>query len=151
MASVDVSESSTLTPEQAWALASALGRFDEWMTIFGGWRGPVPDTIGVGTVVSSLIKVKGFRNVIHWEVIQYEEPLHIQMRGSGRGGVQISLDMKVLDNRPGSTFHLVAELSGGLLGGPVGRLVAKVLTSDVRNSVRNLAALTPSTQPTDRH
>ena len=151
MASVDVSESSTLTPEQAWALASALGRFDEWMTIFGGWRGSVPDTIGVGTVVSSLIKVKGFRNVIHWEVTQYEEPRHIQMRGSGRGGVQISLDMKVLDNRPGSTFHLVAELSGGLLGGPVGRLVAKVLTSDVRNSVRNLAALTPSTQPTDRH
>ena len=73
------------------------------------------------------------------------------MQGSGRGGVQISLDMRVLDTRPGSTFHLVAELSGGLLGGPVGRLVAKVLTSDVRNSVRNLAALTPSSQPTDRH
>ena len=36
MAKVDVSESSTLTPEQAWALASDLGRFEEWLTIFGG-------------------------------------------------------------------------------------------------------------------
>lgn len=72
------------------------------------------------------------------------------MRGCGRGGVRIDLDMSVVDRRPGSTFHLVAELSGGLLSGPVGRLVAKVLTSDVRNSVRNLAALTPASRPTER-
>ena len=73
MAKVDVWESSTLTPEQAWALASDLGRFEEWLTIFGGWRGPVPDTVGAGTAVSSMIKVKGFRNVIHWEVTRYDE------------------------------------------------------------------------------
>ena len=151
MAKVDVWESSTLTPEQAWALASDLGRFEEWLTIFGGWRGPVPDTVGVGTAVSSMIKVKGFRNVIHWEVTGYDEPRRIQLRGCGRGGVRIDLDMSVVDNRPGSTFHLVAEISGGLLSGPVGRLVAKVLTSDVRKSVRNLAALTPAARPTERH
>jgi hypothetical protein len=36
---------------------------------------------------------------------------------------------------------VVADLSGGLLSTPVGRLVAKVLESDVRKSVENLAAL----------
>jgi hypothetical protein len=35
------------------------------MTIFGGWRGPVPSTIENGTRVSSCIKVKGFRNIVH--------------------------------------------------------------------------------------
>jgi Polyketide cyclase / dehydrase and lipid transport len=145
MATVDVSESSTLTPAQAWALASDLGRFDEWLTIFGGWRSPVPDTIGKGTTVSSLIKVKGFRNIIHWEVVRYDEPRRIEMQGCGRGGVEINLDMEVIDDRQGTTFHVVAELRGGLLNGPVGRLVAKVLESDVRKSVRNLAALTPAT------
>lgn len=30
---------------------------------------------------------------------------------------------------------------GGVLGGPVGKLVARVLRSDVRKSVDNLAAL----------
>ncbi len=144
MATVDVSESSTLTPEQAWSLASDLGRFDEWLTIFGGWRGPVPATIETGTTVSSSIKVKGFRNVIHWEVVRYHQPERIEMRGSGRGGDEINLDMEVLDEQPGSTFHLVAELRGSVLNGPIGRLVAKVLTSDVRNSVSNLAALTPT-------
>ncbi len=144
MATVDVSESSNLTPAAAWALASDLRRFDEWLTIFGGWRGPVPDTIEVGTTVSSLIKVKGFRNVIHWEVTHYEEPRRIALHGHGRGGVRIQLDMTVADGQPGSTFHLVAELRGGLLSGPVGRLVAKVLDSDVRRSVRKLARLSPA-------
>jgi hypothetical protein len=49
--------------------------------------------------------------------------------------------MTVADDRPGSTFHLVAELSGGLLSGPIGVLVAKMITSDVRNSVENLGSL----------
>ena len=58
----------------AWALASDLRRFEEWLTIFGGWRSEVPSVIDVDTYVSSLIKVKGFRNVIHWQVTRYDEP-----------------------------------------------------------------------------
>ncbi|ABK73415.1 type II toxin-antitoxin system Rv0910 family toxin [Mycolicibacterium smegmatis] len=141
MAKVEVQVASQMTPEQAWKLASDLGRFDEWLTIFGGWRSAVPDIIEVGTRVSALIKVKGFRNVIHWEVTQYDEPRRIEMRGHGRGGVRIALMMTVGEDPAGSCFHLVADLSGGLLSGPVGSLVAKVLTSDVRKSVQNLAAL----------
>jgi uncharacterized protein YndB with AHSA1/START domain len=141
MASVDVSVSSDLSPEQAWKLASNLHRFDEWLTIFGGWKSPVPDVIEKGTKASSLIKVKGFRNIIHWEVTRYDPPKRIEMRGNGRGGVRIALEMTITDNRPGSTFHLVANLSGALLNGPVGSIVARILRADVERSVRNLAAL----------
>lgn len=141
MARVDVSTSSDLNPDAAWKLASDLGRFDEWMTIFGGWRSDVPAKIEEGTCVSSLIKVKGFRNVIHWEVTEYNEPNSIELQGRGRGGIRIALSMGVTDEDPGSTFHLVAEIRGGLLNGPVGKLVARVLRSDVRKSINNLAAL----------
>lgn len=143
MASVNVSVSSDLNPDQAWALASDLHRFDEWLTIFGGWKSRVPASIGTGTTVASVIKVKGFRNVIHWKVTDYDEPSCIAMRGSGRGGVRIGLRMGVDGDRDGSTFHVRADLSGGVLNGPVGRIVARVLHSDVTTSVRNLAALTP--------
>lgn len=141
MAQVDVSTRSDLSPDAAWKLASDLGRFGDWMTIFGGWRGKVPATIEQGTRVSSLIKVKGFRNVIHWEVTEYDEPHAIELTGRGRGGVQITVSMRVTDNQPGSTFDLTAVLGGGLLNGPLGTLVAKVIKSDVRKSVCNLAAL----------
>lgn len=143
MAAVDVSVKSDQSPREAWALASDLQRFGEWMTIFAGWKSEVPPQVSLGTKVSSLIKVKGFRNVINWEVTDFELFKRLEMRGSGRGGVHIALDMTITDNSPGSTFHLIARLSGGLLNGPVGSLVAKVLESDVRRSVENLAALRP--------
>jgi hypothetical protein len=141
MANVDVAVSSKLSPEKAWALASDLQRFDQWLTIFGGWRSPVPSVIEQGTTVSSLIKVKGFRNTIRWEVTEYDAPKRLAMQGNGRGGVHIALHMAIADQDPGTTFYLQANLSGALLNGPVGSLVARVIKSDVEKSVRNLVAL----------
>ncbi len=156
MASVEISVSSGLTPERAWSLASDLSRFDEWLTIFGGWRSAVPGEIEVGTTVTSCIKVKGFRNVIDWRVTRYDEPKEIELVGTGRGGVRIGLTMKVEPRRSGgvqghesgqdggeegSIFHVIAGLSGGLLNTPIGGLVARVIRGDVRKSVRNLAEL----------
>jgi hypothetical protein len=141
MATVDVSVSSDLSPERAWALASDLRRFDEWLTIFGGWRSEVPTEVEVGTCVSSQIKVKGFRNVIHWRVTRYDEPKAIELVGRGRPAICIALRLCVKDDKPGSTFQVVADLTGGLLNTRIGNLVAKVLESDVRKSVKKLAAL----------
>ena len=141
MAEVDVGIRSDMSPEKAWSLASDLDRFSEWMTIFGGWRGPVPETIGVGSEVASVIKVKGFRNVIHWTVTEYVEPSRISLSGHGRGGVRLALSMNVDPDGDGSRFDLVAKLSGGLLSGPIGRMVARVIESDVRTSIENLAQL----------
>jgi hypothetical protein len=141
MAKVHVAVSSELSPERAWALASDLSRFDEWLTIFSGWRSEVPAQVDVGTCVSSCINVKGFRNIVHWRVTRYDEPTLIELVGRGRPGIRIALTLCVRDDKPGSTFQVIADLSGGLLSTPVGRLVAKVLESDVRKSVSNLAAL----------
>ncbi len=141
MAAVDVSVSSDLSPVAAWKLASDLGRFDEWLTIFGGWKSEVPAEIEVGTCVSSVIRVKGFRNTIHWRVTRYDEPKQIELVGRGRPAICIALTLCVRDDKPGSTFQVVAELTGGLLNTRIGNLVAKVLESDVRKSVTNLAAL----------
>jgi Polyketide cyclase / dehydrase and lipid transport len=141
MAKVDVAVSSKLSPDKAWALASNLRRFDEWLTIFNGWRSEVPSQLEVGTCVSSCIKVKGVRNVIHWQVTRYDEPKLIEMVGRGRGGIRISLCVHVLDDSRGTTFRVVADLSGGVLNTPVGNFVAKLIRNDVRKSVENLAAL----------
>ncbi len=141
MATVDVTVPSDVSPQQAWKLASDLSRFGEWMTIFAGWRGPVPETISEGTEVSSLIKVKGFRNTIRWRVTGYDEPHSIELTGTGWPAIKISITMKVVDEHEQTSFHLIADLSGGVLNGPVGRLVARILESDVRKSVTKLAAL----------
>jgi hypothetical protein len=141
VAQVDVSTTSDLSPESAWKLASDLDRFGDWMTIFAGWRGAVPAKVEKGTRVSSCVKVKGFRNVIHWTVTRYDEPNAIELSGRGRGGIRIAVAMTITDNHPGSTFNMTADLTGGVLNGPIGRLVARIVRSDVHKSVCNLAAL----------
>jgi Polyketide cyclase / dehydrase and lipid transport len=143
MARVDVSTSSELEPEVAWQLASDLSRFGEWMTIFGEWRSPVPapSEIEVGTQISACIKVKGFSSVVDFEVTRCDEPNLIEMRGRGRGGSRVVVAVNVTPKDPGSTFHLTANLSGGVLSGPIGLFVARIIRSNVRESVENLAAL----------
>lgn len=141
MAGVNVSVTSDLEPAVAWKMASDLSRFDEWMTIFAGWKSPVPDTIAEGTKVSSRIKVKGFRNTIHWVVTRYDEPRLLELSGRGRGGVRIAIRLEVTPHGAGSTFALYAKLSGSVLNGPIGDIVARVIDSDVRRSVANLVAL----------
>lgn len=141
LARVDVSVSSDVEPADAWKLASDLRRFDEWLTIFAGWRGPVPSKVEEGTRVSACIKVKGFRNVIHWTVTRYNEPKEIELKGHGRGGIRLAVDMSISGDGSGTDFHLTADLKGGLLSGPIGGLVARIIRSDVRKSVNNLAAL----------
>ena len=91
MAKVDVGVSTDLGPENAWKLASDLQRFDEWLTIFGGWRSEVPSHRGRQPCVV-LHQGQGFRNVIHWRVTRYDEPKLIEIVG-GRPGVRIALTL----------------------------------------------------------
>ena len=64
MATISVSVQMPENPQGAWDKASALDRFDEWMTIHGGWCSPPPKKVGKGTEVESLVKVKGFKNTL---------------------------------------------------------------------------------------
>lgn len=66
-------------------------------------------------------------------VTRYDEPKSIELQGRGRGGIRLNVEMTVSANDPGSTFHLTADLKGGLLSGPIGGLVARVLRSDVQS------------------
>jgi len=65
----------------------------------------------------------------------------LSCKACARGGIRIAVAMTVTGKDSGSDFHLTADLKGGLLSGPIGGLVARVLRSDVRKSVNNLAAL----------
>lgn len=141
MATISVSVEMPEDPQGAWDKASALDRFDEWMTIHGGWCSPPPKVLSKGTEVESLVKVKGFKNTIRWTFTEFDEPKLIEMSGTGKGGIKISLTIHVRKHRSGSKLTLDAYFGGGVLFGPVGSVVARALGSDVTKSVANLAAL----------
>lgn len=130
-----------LTPSQAWSHASDLSRYREWMTIHRVWRGELPENLDKGTVVESIVEVKGMPNRIKWTIVHFKPPEAMTLNGDGRGGVKVKLIAKVKPNGDASTITFDIHLGGPALFGPIGMLVAGALKADIRESLDNFVTV----------
>ena len=135
MAKLSVSVDVPLSPEQAWAAASDLSRFDEWLSIHRVWRSELPETLEKGTKISSIVEVKGMPNRVNWTIVSYKSPESMTLNGDGVGGVKVKLIARVKPEPDGATVQLDIHLGGPALFGPIGMLVAGALKSDIRQSL----------------
>ncbi|MCX6483208.1 MAG: SRPBCC family protein [Mycobacterium sp.] len=152
MAKVSVSVDVPLSPEQAWRHASDLSRYKEWLTIHRVWRSKLPDTVDKGTIVESIVEVKGMPNRIRWTIVSFQPPESMTLNGVGAGGVNVKLIGKV---RPGSVagtgpaggtgsaavLTLDIHLGGAALFGPIGMIVAAALRGDIKASLDRFVAV----------
>jgi len=136
-----------LPPEVAWKHASDLSRYKEWLTIHRVWRSKLPDDIGKGTVVESIVEVKGMYNRIKWTVVRYKPPEGMTLNGDGVGGVKVKLIVKVQPAADGSTVGFGVHLGGPALFGPIGMIVAAALRSDIRESLQNFVRVFTAPDP----
>jgi carbon monoxide dehydrogenase subunit G len=136
-----------LPPEVAWKHASDLSRYKEWLTIHRVWRSTLPDDIGKGTVVESIVEVKGMYNRIKWTVVRYKPPEGMTLNGDGVGGVKVKLIVKVQPVADGSTVGFDVHLGGPALFGPIGMIVAAALRSDIRESLQNFVRVFTAPDP----
>ena len=135
MAKLSVSVDVPLSPEKAWDYASDLSRYKDWLSIHRVWRSPLPETIDKGTVIESIVEVKGMPNRMRWTVVHYRPPEAMTLNGDGRGGVKVKLIGKVKPSSEGSTVTFDVHLGGPALFGPIGMVVAGALKSDIRESL----------------
>jgi carbon monoxide dehydrogenase subunit G len=135
MAKISVSVDVPLSPEQAWDSASDLSRFKEWLTIHRVWRSKLPETLEKGTVIESIVEVKGMANRIKWTIVNYKPPESMTLNGEGRGGVKIKLIAKVKAEGEGAKVSMDVHLGGAALFGPIGMLVAGALKGDIQASL----------------
>ncbi|BBY05524.1 type II toxin-antitoxin system Rv0910 family toxin [Mycobacterium noviomagense] len=124
-----------LPPEEAWAHASDLSRYKEWLTIHRVWRSKLPENLEKGTVIESIVEVKGMPNRIKWTIVHYKPPEAMTLNGDGVGGVKVKLLAKVKPKGDGSVVSFDVHLGGPALFGPIGMLVAGALKSDIRESL----------------
>lgn len=132
-----------LPPEDAWAAASDLGRYEEWLVLHDGWRSelPGPDELGVGTKAVSVIKAKGTRVRFNWEVETYEPLRRVRLKGNGKGGVKVKLDLGIEPKGDGSVVTFAVDLGGLPLIGPAGKAAAMAVSGDIKKSLANFRAL----------
>jgi carbon monoxide dehydrogenase subunit G len=136
-----------LPPEVAWKHASDLSRFKEWLTIHRVWRRKLPDDIEKGTVVESIVEVKGMYNRIKWTVVRYKPPEGMTLNGDGVGGVKVKLMAKVQPKDEGSVVSFDVHLGGPALFGPIGMIVAATLRGDINESLKNFVKVFTAPDP----
>jgi carbon monoxide dehydrogenase subunit G len=141
MAKLSVSVDVPLPPEAAWACASDLSRYRDWLTIHRVWRSKPPETLEMGTVVESIVEVKGMPNRIKWTIVRFKPPEAMTLSGDGRGGVKVKLTGKVKPSGEGSNFSLDVHLGGPALFGPIGMVVAGALRGDIRESLNKFKSV----------
>jgi len=139
MAKLSVSVDVPLPPEQAWQHASDLSRYREWLTIHRVWRSKLPETLDKGTVVESIVEVKGMPNRIRWTIVHFKPPEAMTLNGVGVGGVKVKLIGKVRphESEPDSSVVTMdVHLGGPALFGPIGMIVAGALRGDIQESLQ---------------
>ena len=136
-----------LPPEIAWAHASDLSRYQEWLTIHRVWRSKLPDDIEKGTVVESIVQVKGMHNRIKWTVVRYRPPEGMTLNGDGVGGVKVKLMAKIQPKDEGSVVGFDVHIGGPALFGPIGMIVAAALRSDISESLQNFVTVFTAPDP----
>lgn len=144
MAKVSVSVDVPLSPEEAWQHASDLSRYKEWLTIHRVWRSKLPENLDKGTVVESIVEVKGMPNRIKWTIVHFKPPEAMTLNGVGTGGVKIKLLGKVRPNDRDGAASIVTmdvHLGGPALFGPIGMVVAAALRGDIQASLNNFVSV----------
>jgi hypothetical protein len=143
MAKVSVSVDVPLSPEEAWQHASDLSRYKEWLTIHRVWRSALPENLDKGTIVESIVEVKGMPNRVKWTIVHFNPPETMTLNGVGVGGVKVKLIGKVRPSDHGGAASVVTmdvHLGGPALFGPIGMVVAAALKGDVKESLNRFKA-----------
>ena len=142
MAKVSVSVDVPLSPQEAWQHASDLSRYKDWLTIHRVWRSKLPETLDKGTVVESIVEVKGLASRIKWTIVNFTPPESMTLDGVGVGGVKVKLIGKVRPDskggateKPGSVVTMDVHLGGPALFGPIGMIAAAALRGDIKQSL----------------
>lgn len=138
-----------LPPEVAWQHASDLSRYKDWLTIHRVWRSALPDEIEKGSVVESIVEVKGMPNRIKWTVVRYKPPEGMTLNGDGVGGVKVKLMAKIQPKGDGSLVSFDVHLGGPALFGPIGMIVAAALRGDIDQSLENFVTVFTRPDPSN--
>src|ERR1700722_12513289 len=141
MAKLSVSVDVPLPPETAWNCASDLSRFSDWLTIHRVWRSKLPDTLDKGTVIESIVEVKGMPNRVRWTIVNFRPPEAMTLDGDGRGGVKVKLIGKVNPSGDVSTVTFYVHLVAPPLFGPIGMIVAGPPQGDIAESLNRFKAV----------
>jgi hypothetical protein len=141
MPKVSVSQETAVAPERAWALASDLSRYGEWLTMHEGFTTDVPSDPKAGDTYKQKVKLMGMPAEIAWRVVTAEAPSTLELAGDGPMNVKASNRTRIEPVGTGSRVTLEMEFNGPALAGPMAGMVEKQAGTAAKDSLAKFVAL----------
>lgn len=128
-------------PEKVWAEFSNPNSFEKWLTIHTKWKGEVPAEFSKGAQAAEVVTMLGMPNTINWTVEEYDAPNKLVISGTGMAGVKSTFTLSVDADGAGSTATIVAEFTGQMIVGALGKAVEKDAKAQLDASLEKFSAL----------
>ncbi|MPY77378.1 MAG: crotonase/enoyl-CoA hydratase family protein [Actinophytocola sp.] len=127
-------------PVDVFALATDFTRYDEWLTVHGGWRDRAPARPEPSASFVQKCKIMGMPIDVRWRVTGLTDT-SIELAGTGPMGALVGLSYAVEPSAKGSKVWVDCGLGGDPLKGPMGTSAARSFSSELDTSLRRLAGL----------
>lgn len=113
------------------------GRFGEWLTLHGGFRGEAPAGALPGMAFAERVSFMGIPADVDWTVIAVSDRV-LELHGVGPMGMTLGFRLGVRADAEGATARFDAGISGEPVAGPLGASLARSLGEEVQRSLDGL-------------
>jgi uncharacterized protein YndB with AHSA1/START domain len=135
MADVTVTTDIRADAEQVWAVLANPSTWGDWVEIHQGFAGEAPVQFFPGGAFVQRVRVLGMPADIRWTIVGLQEPVRLELEGTGPMGINLRAEYRVEDKAGSSTVTAHMEFKGAAV-----MMVGSQLESEVGNSLRSSLA-----------
>jgi hypothetical protein len=135
MADVTVTTDIRADAEQVWAVLANPSTWGDWVEIHQGFAGEAPVQFFPGGAFVQRVRVLGMPADIRWTIVGLQEPVRLELEGTGPMGINLRAEYRVEDKAASSTVTAHMEFKGAAV-----MMVGSQLESEVGNSLRSSLA-----------
>jgi hypothetical protein len=132
MADVTVTTDIHAGAEKVWAVLANPATWGDWVEIHQGFAGEAPAQFFPGGAFVQRVRVLGMPADVRWTIVGLQEPVRLELEGTGPMGISLRAEYGVEEHGDSSTVSGHMEFKGAAV-----MMVGSQLESEVGTSLRN--------------
>ncbi|HYJ74088.1 MAG TPA: SRPBCC family protein [Kineosporiaceae bacterium] len=132
MADVTVTTDIHAGAEKVWAVLANPATWGDWVEIHQGFAGEAPAQFFPGGAFVQRVRVLGMPADVRWTIVGLQEPVRLELEGTGPMGINLRAEYGVEEHGDSSTVSGHMEFKGAAV-----MMVGSQLESEVGTSLRN--------------
>jgi uncharacterized protein YndB with AHSA1/START domain len=135
MADVTVTADINADPEKVWAVLANPATWGDWLEIHQGFAGEAPAEFFPGGAFVQRVRVLGMPADVRWTIVGLQEPVRLELEGTGPMGIGLRAEYRVEDHAGASKVTAHMEFKGAAV-----LMVGAQLESEVGTALRGSLA-----------